>query len=251
MTVRPRVPATCCTGCHRRRRRRSPTSCAARPPAGCCCWLPRSWRSSGRTLRGPTPTTSLGVPWSAVPGIVELDLEHWASEGLLAVFFLVAGLELKREFVVGDLSDRREAVLPVVAAFAGMLVPAVFYLLVNLGADGRPGGWAVPVATDIAFALAVLALVGDRLPTALRAFLLSLAVVDDLLAILDHRRGVHRARCGSQHWAARSRCSARMPCSRTAGSGRGGCTFRSDLRSGCSCTRRGCMRQSPASRSGC
>jgi len=119
-----------------------------------------------------------------IPGIVELDLEHWASEGLLAVFFLVAGLELKREFVVGDLSDRREAVLPVVAAFAGMLVPAMFYLLVNLGADGRPGGWAVPVATDIAFALAVLALVGDRLPTALRAFLLSLAVVDDLLAIL-------------------------------------------------------------------
>ena len=119
-----------------------------------------------------------------VPGLLELDLEHWAAEGLLAVFFLVAGLELKREFVVGDLSDRREAVLPVVAAVAGMVVPALLYLLVNSGADGRPGGWAVPVATDIAFALAVLALVGDALPTALRAFLLSLAVVDDLLAIL-------------------------------------------------------------------
>ena len=119
-----------------------------------------------------------------VPGLLELDLEHWAGEGLLAVFFLVAGLELKREFVVGDLSDRREAVLPVVAAVAGMVVPAILYVLVNLGPDGRPGGWAVPVATDIAFALAVLALVGDALPTALRAFLLSLAVVDDLLAIL-------------------------------------------------------------------
>jgi Na+:H+ antiporter, NhaA family len=119
-----------------------------------------------------------------VPGLLELDLEHWAGEGLLAVFFLVAGLELKREFVVGDLSDRREAVLPVVAAVSGMVVPAGLYLLVNLGPDGRPGGWAVPVATDIAFALAVLALVGDALPTALRAFLLSLAVVDDLLAIL-------------------------------------------------------------------
>ena len=118
------------------------------------------------------------------PGVVELDLEHWAGEGLLAVFFLVAGLELKREFVVGDLSDRREAVLPVVAAVAGMVVPATLYLIVNLAPDGRPGGWAVPVATDIAFALAVLALVGDALPTALRAFLLSLAVVDDLLAIL-------------------------------------------------------------------
>ncbi len=119
-----------------------------------------------------------------VPGVVELDLEHWASDGLLAVFFLVAGLELKREFLVGDLSDPREAVLPVVAAVAGMVVPALVYLAVNLAADGDLSGWAVPVATDIAFALAVLALVGERLPTALRAFLLSLAVVDDLLAIV-------------------------------------------------------------------
>ena len=120
-----------------------------------------------------------------IPGLLDLDLEHWASEGLLAVFFCVAGLELKREFVVGDLSDRREAVLPVAAAVAGMVVPAVFYLAINLAApDGHPEGWAVPLATDIAFALAVLALVGERLPTALRAFLLSLAVVDDLLAIL-------------------------------------------------------------------
>lgn len=123
-------------------------------------------------------TTTVGVAG------LELDLEHWASEGLLAVFFLVAGLELKREFVIGELSDRREAVLPVVAAVAGMVAPAALYLAVNLGPGGRPGGWAVPVATDIAFALAVLALVGNRLPTPLRAFLLSLAVVDDLLAIL-------------------------------------------------------------------
>jgi len=120
-----------------------------------------------------------------IPGLLDLDLEHWASEGLLAVFFCVAGLELKREFVVGDLSDRREAVLPVAAAVAGMVVPALFYLAINLAdPDGHPEGWAVPLATDIAFALAVLALVGERLPTALRAFLLSLAVVDDLLAIL-------------------------------------------------------------------
>jgi len=124
-------------------------------------------------------TTVVGVP-----GLLGLDLEHWAGEGLLAVFFLVAGLELKREFVVGDLSDRREAVLPVVAAVCGMVVPAVVYIAVNVGDGGRPAGWAVPVATDIAFALAVLAIVGQRLPTALRAFLLSLAVVDDLLAIV-------------------------------------------------------------------
>jgi len=119
-----------------------------------------------------------------LPGLVELDLAHWGSEGLLAVFFLVAGLALKREFVVGDLADRREAVLPVVAAVAGMVVPAAAYLAVVLPLTGDASGWAVPVPTDIAFALAVLAVAGDRLPTALRAFLLTLAVVDDLLAIL-------------------------------------------------------------------
>ncbi len=124
-------------------------------------------------------TTVVGVP-----GLVELDLEHFAGDGLLAVFFLVAGLELKREFLVGDLSDRREAVLPVAAAVAGMVAPAVVYLAVTVPFDGDLSGWAIPVATDIAFALAVLAVVGERLPTALRAFLLSLAVVDDLLAII-------------------------------------------------------------------
>ena len=124
-------------------------------------------------------TTVVGVP-----GLLEMDLQHWAGEGLLAVFFLLAGLELKRELVVGDLSDRREAVLPVVAAVAGMLVPAAAYLALTSALGGDRSGWAVPVATDIAFALAVLAIAGERLPTALRAFLLSLAVVDDLLAIL-------------------------------------------------------------------
>lgn len=138
-------------------------------------WANTPWSDAYESLRGAT----LGVP-----GLLELDLEHWAAEGLLAVFFLVAGLELKREFIVGDLSDPHEAVLPVVAAVAGMVVPAAVYLVVNLGPGGQTGGWAVPVATDIAFALAVLAIVGERLPTALRAFLLSLAVVDDLLAIV-------------------------------------------------------------------
>ena len=138
-------------------------------------WANSPFADAYETLR----TTVVGVP-----GLLELDLEHWASEGLLAVFFLVAGLELKREFLVGDLSDRREAVLPVAAAVAGMVVPAVVYLVVTIPLDGDLSGWAIPVATDIAFALAVLAVVGERLPTALRAFLLSLAVVDDLLAII-------------------------------------------------------------------
>jgi NhaA family Na+:H+ antiporter len=114
-----------------------------------------------------------------------LTVEAWTSEGALTLFFYLAGVELKREFVVGTLSRLSEAVVPVVAALAGMVLPAIIYLGVNLAADnGRPHGWAVPTATDIAFALAVLAIVGSSLPSALRAFLLTLAVVDDFGAIL-------------------------------------------------------------------
>ncbi|HSL07270.1 MAG TPA: Na+/H+ antiporter NhaA [Pseudonocardiaceae bacterium] len=115
---------------------------------------------------------------------LDLTLARWAADGLLAIFFFVAGLELKREFVAGDLRDPRRAALPIAAALGGMAVPAVFYLAINLGAqDGNLSGWAVPTATDIAFALAVLAVIGAHLPAALRTFLLTLAVVDDLLAI--------------------------------------------------------------------
>jgi NhaA family Na+:H+ antiporter len=114
-----------------------------------------------------------------------LSVEQWASDGALTLFFYLAGVELKREFVVGTLSRISEAVVPVVAAVAGMVLPAIIYLAVNLTTThGRPEGWAVPTATDIAFALAVLAIVGSSLPSALRAFLLTLAVVDDFGAIL-------------------------------------------------------------------
>ena len=113
-----------------------------------------------------------------------LDLEHWAADGALTLFFFVAGLELKRELVLGSLRRPADAAVPVAAAVCGVAVPALVYLLVNSGHGGRPEGWAVPAATDIAFALAVLAVVGSNLPTALRAFLLTLAVVDDLLVIL-------------------------------------------------------------------
>ncbi len=115
---------------------------------------------------------------------LDLTLATWATDGLLAIFFFVAGLELKREFVVGDLRDPRRAALPVVAAVGGMAAPALVYLAVNAGAGaGAPAGWAIPTATDIAFALAVLAVLGTHLPAALRTFLLTLAVVDDFLAI--------------------------------------------------------------------
>lgn len=114
-----------------------------------------------------------------------LSLGHWASDGLLTVFFFVAGLELKRELTVGSLSRPAEAVVPMIAAVCGMAVPALVYLVVNLGSGaGRPHGWAIPMATDIAFALAILAVAAPSLPASLRAFLLTLAIVDDLGAIL-------------------------------------------------------------------
>ena len=113
---------------------------------------------------------------------LHLTVGGWASDGLLAIFFFVAGLELKREFIAGDLRDPRRAALPVVAAVGGMAVPALVFVAFNLGGSLR--GWAIPTATDIAFALAVLAVIGSHLPSGLRTFLLTLAVVDDLIAII-------------------------------------------------------------------
>ncbi|MFE6331871.1 Na+/H+ antiporter NhaA [Streptomyces sp. NPDC057798] len=115
---------------------------------------------------------------------LDLSIEHWAADGLLAIFFFVAGIELKRELVAGELRDPKAAALPVVAALCGMAAPALVYVLTNVAGGGSMDGWAVPTATDIAFALAVLAVIGTSLPSALRAFLLTLAVVDDLFAIL-------------------------------------------------------------------
>ncbi|MCU1628374.1 MAG: nhaA [Pseudonocardia sp.] len=138
-------------------------------------WANSPWRETYAALG------SLRVGPAALH--LDLTLATWAAEGLLAIFFFVAGLELKREFVAGDLRDPRRGALPVAAAVGGMIVPAVLYSLVNLGSPQNLVGWAVPTATDIAFALAVLAVVGRNLPSALRTFLLTLAVVDDLLAI--------------------------------------------------------------------
>ena len=117
---------------------------------------------------------------------LDLTLGQWAADGLLAIFFFVAGLELKREFLVGELRTPAKAALPVAAALCGVAVPAALYLatVTFLGSGGDAlRGWAIPTATDIAFALAVLAVIGTHLPSALRSFLLTLAVVDDLVAI--------------------------------------------------------------------
>lgn len=140
-------------------------------------WANSPWAPAYEALRD----------WKVGPAAwhLNLSLATWAADGLLAIFFFVAGLELKREFVAGDLRDPRRAAVPVAAAIGGVIVPALIYVTLTFGAGGDAmRGWAIPTATDIAFALAVLAVVGRHLPSALRTFLLTLAVVDDLLAIL-------------------------------------------------------------------
>ena len=117
------------------------------------------------------------------PWHLNLSLGAWAADGLLAIFFFLVGLELKREFVAGDLRQISKSIVPIAAAVGGVAVPAVIYALVNLSSPEMLRGWAIPTATDIAFAVAVLAIIGSHLPSALRIFLLTLAVVDDLIAI--------------------------------------------------------------------
>ncbi|GAA4118688.1 Na+/H+ antiporter NhaA [Knoellia locipacati] len=141
-------------------------------------WANSPWREAYAGLR------DLRVGWE--PWHLELSIGAWAADGLLAVFFFVAGLELKREFLVGDLRSPAKAAVPVLAAAAGVAVPAVLFAVTVMVAGGDSAalrGWAIPTATDIAFALAVLAVIGSHLPSGLRSFLLTLAVVDDLIAI--------------------------------------------------------------------
>lgn len=113
-----------------------------------------------------------------------LSIQHWAADGFLTLFFFLAGMELKRELTAGSLRRPAQALVPIMAAIGGMIAPAMIYLAINhFGVGGHANGWAIPMATDIAFALTVLAVAGSRLPTSLRAFLLTLAIVDDIGAI--------------------------------------------------------------------
>jgi NhaA family Na+:H+ antiporter len=140
-------------------------------------WANSRWAESYRHL-WETPVT-IGAPGVGLT----LSLHQWVNDGLMAVFFFLVGLEIKREVLVGELASRRTATLPIAAALGGMVVPALLYSAVNAGGRGA-AGWGIPMATDIAFALGVLALLGERVPPGLKVFLAALAIADDLGAVL-------------------------------------------------------------------
>ena len=152
------------------------------------------------------------------------DLEHWVNDGLMAIFFFVLSLEIKRELIVGDLRHPKAAALPILAALGGVVVPAAIFLAITAG-TGATDGWGIPMATDAAFAIAVLLLLGDRVGTGAKLFLVTIAVVDDVIAILVIAvaytselslawlgAGVRRARRRRDHAPAR-RSPARSPTS--------------------------------------
>lgn len=139
-------------------------------------WANSPWAESYATLWHTNVTVSFGNFG------ISKDLLHWINDGLMAVFFFVVGLEIKREVLVGELASPRKAVLPIVAAIGGMVIPAGFFLLLNPHEPGQIG-WGIPMATDIAFALGILSLLGNRVPLSLKVFLTAVAIVDDLGAV--------------------------------------------------------------------
>ena len=140
-------------------------------------WANSPWAGAYEHLWETRVTVGAGAYTLSYP------LHHWINDGLMAVFFFLVGLEIKREFLVGELASVKRASLPIAAALGGMIVPALIYAALNVGGRGERG-WGIPMATDIAFALGVLALLGPRIPLALKVFLAALAIVDDLGAVL-------------------------------------------------------------------
>ncbi len=140
-------------------------------------WANSPWRASYESVWTTDLVLGLGR-WSVVH-----DLRHWVNDGLMAIFFFVVGVEVKGELATGHLSDRRAAALPIAAALGGMVVPAALYLAITAGGDDA-SGWGIPMATDIAFALGIVALAGDRVPPSIKVALLGIAVVDDIGAIV-------------------------------------------------------------------
>jgi NhaA family Na+:H+ antiporter len=140
-------------------------------------WANSPWRESYFAFWHLPVTVGVG------PYVMTHSLGHWVNDALMVIFFFVVGLEIKRELLIGELSSLRQAMLPIMAAIGGMVVPAGLYALLNAGGDGAPG-WGIPMATDIAFAIGVLTLLGPRAPFGLKVFLTAFAIVDDLGAVL-------------------------------------------------------------------
>jgi len=140
-------------------------------------WANSPWHASYHDLWHTKVTIGFGSY------TISESLAHWVNDGLMAIFFFVVGLEIKREMLVGELASPRKAIVPISAAVGGMAIPALIYLAFNYGKPGQ-SGWAIPAATDIAFALGVMALLGSRVPTSLKVFLTALAIVDDIGAVL-------------------------------------------------------------------
>jgi NhaA family Na+:H+ antiporter len=140
-------------------------------------WVNGPWSEGYESLW----STEVSIGWGS--WLLSMDLHHWVNDGLMAIFFFVVGLEIKREILDGELQDRRKVLTPALAALGGMALPALIYAGVNIGGDGL-SGWGIPMATDIAIVLGFLSLLGDRVPTSLKTFLLTLAIVDDIGAIL-------------------------------------------------------------------
>lgn len=140
-------------------------------------WANSPWAAAYAHMLG----VQLGISFGEQ--VLRLDLRDWINDGLMAIFFFGVGLEIKREFLVGELAERRKAMLPILAAIGGMVAPALIYAGFNFDGAGVHG-WGIPMATDIAFALGALAVMGSRIPEALKVFLVALAIVDDLGALL-------------------------------------------------------------------
>ena len=141
-------------------------------------WANSPWAGAYHAITYQTVVVQVG------PFAEQMSLAAWVKTALMPIFFFVVGLEIKHEILRGELSNPRRLALPVLAAAGGVVVPALIYLAINAGEGGRPAGWPIPTATDIAFALAALAMAGPRLPPSLRIFLLTLAIADDLVAVL-------------------------------------------------------------------
>ncbi len=145
--------------------------------AAALIWVNSPWAESYEAL------WHTKITFSVAAHRIDHDLHFWVNDALMVIFFFVVGLEIKRELLVGELASRQRAALPIVGAVGGVVVPALIYMALNFAGPGA-AGWGIPMATDIAFVIGIMALLGDRVPLGLKVFLTALAIVDDIAAVL-------------------------------------------------------------------